>query len=91
MDSDRLWLKHEDDGYLFPYTLELAQHPKLFEVTEKEAFPEKFKPPHIARKAGRKRQDSLDSQLEMALSEPDETTTLENAELNAEASKGLPK
>lgn len=36
------FLRHIDDGQVFTYTDILAKHEKVEEVTEKEAFPERF-------------------------------------------------
>jgi hypothetical protein len=80
------WLKHIDDGYIFGYTDGLAEHPKLREVTEEEAFPEKFAPKQLVKKAtARKKQ--LDVSTDDIPGEPEYS----NPELNQDASKGLPE
>ena len=38
------WLRHTEDGFIYGWTEDLAKHPKLREVSEEEAFPEKFVP-----------------------------------------------
>ena len=36
------WLRHVDDGQIFHHSDILAGNPKVEEVTEEEAFPERF-------------------------------------------------
>jgi hypothetical protein len=38
------WLRHTEDGFLYGWTESLAKHPKLREVSDEEAFPEKYMP-----------------------------------------------
>lgn len=38
------WLRHTDDGFIYGWTEDLAKHPKLREVSDEEAFPEKYIP-----------------------------------------------
>ena len=45
--TDR-WLRHTEDGFIYGWTDSLAQHPKLREVSEFEAFPDKYMPPETA-------------------------------------------
>ena len=42
MGNPGRWLKHADDGQIFQHTDNLAKHIKMEEVTEEEAFPERF-------------------------------------------------
>ena len=42
MGNPGRWLRHVDDGQIFHHTDNLTKHPKMEEVTEKEAFPERF-------------------------------------------------
>ena len=42
MGNPGRWLKHVDDGQIFQHTDNLAKHPKMEEVTEEAAFPERF-------------------------------------------------
>jgi hypothetical protein len=80
------WLKHTDDGYIFGWTEDLSKHPKLREVTEEEAFPEKFVPAPLAKKAAT-RKKKLDVSTDDIPQEPEPS----NPELNQDASKGLPE
>ena len=84
------WLKHEDDGYILPWTKSLSKHPKLYEVTEKEAFPAKSRQAHLDKPASRRRRKKLQENLDLFADETFEEPEYSNPELNAEASKDLP-
>jgi len=85
------WLKHRFDGTIYEWDAILGKHPKLIEVTEQEAFPERFIPvatvEAVAKKRGRKPRTGLN----LATDDIPEAPEYTNAELNAEASKGLPE
>jgi hypothetical protein len=38
------YLRHREDGFLYEWHPILAAHPKLEEITEEQAFPERFIP-----------------------------------------------
>lgn len=78
------WLKHIDDGYIFGYTEGLAAHPKLREVSEEEAFPEKFAPKQLVKKAATRKKKLVVSTDDIP-QEPEYT----NEELNQDASRDL--
>lgn len=46
----KVWLKHREDGSLYDWHPQLAKHPKLYEVTDEELFPEKYAPPQVISK-----------------------------------------
>jgi hypothetical protein len=46
----KIWLKHKEDGSLYDWHPQLAKHPKLYEVTDEELFPEKYAPPQVLAK-----------------------------------------
>lgn len=71
-------------GFIYEWNEILAANPACVEVTEEEAFPEKFIP---KKQKGRKSGLTLETPAEEIPEEP----AYENAELNAEASKGLPE
>ncbi len=71
-------------GFIYEWNEILAANPACVEVTEEEAFPEKFIP---KKQKGRKSGLKLETPVEEIPTEP----AYENAELNAEASKGLPE
>jgi hypothetical protein len=78
------YLRGKKDGFIYDYTALLAENPMVEEVTEEEAFPEKFIP---------KKQKGRKSDLD--LTTPDEAIPeappVTNEEVNAEASRGLPE
>ena len=73
------WLKNIKDGEIYGWHPILAENPLTVEVTEEEAFPEKFIP---KKQKGRKAKVKLDTELP----EKPDTTPPELAE---EASRGL--
>jgi hypothetical protein len=75
------WLRNKEDGTIYGWNEILAKNPKCEEVTEEQAFPEKFKP-----KTQRKRKPKLDLTTETL---PEEPSTI-SEELADEASRDLP-
>ena len=78
------YLRNKRDGFIYDYTELLAENPLCEEVTEEEAFPEKFVP---KKQKGRKSGLALETPED----EIPEAPVVENEELNADASKGLPE
>jgi hypothetical protein len=78
------YLRNIKDGFIYDWNPILAENPMCEEVTEEEAFPENFVP-----KAQKGRKSAL--KLDTPAEEIPETPAVENEELNAEASKGLPE
>jgi len=81
------WLKHADDGYIFGWTSDLSRNPKLFEVTEEEAFPERSVPKELVKKTRAKRTTGLDISTDDIPEEPKYTSP----EIEADASRDLPE
>lgn len=86
------YLKSRKDGWIFEWDPILANNPNLYEVTEEEAYPERFIPTEViarveevAAKKGRKKREPIDLSTDDIPEEPAYT----NEELNAEASKGV--
>ena len=71
-------------GFIYEWNEILAENPACEEITEEEAFPEKFIP---KKQAGRKTGLKLETPVEEIPVEP----PVVNVELNAEASRGLPE
>jgi hypothetical protein len=71
-------------GFIYEWNEILAANPACTEVTEEEAYPEKFVP---KKQKGRKSGLVLETPVEEIPVEP----AYENVELNAEASRGLPE
>jgi len=78
------YLRNKRDGFIYDYTELLAENPMVEEVTEEEAFPEKFIP---KKQTGRKTGLKLETPAEEIPVEP----PVVNVELNADASRGLPE
>lgn len=76
------YLRNIKDGFIYDWNPILAENPACVEVTEEEAFPEKFIP---KKQTGRK----TALKLETPADEIPEVPPVTNEELNAEASKGL--
>ena len=70
----------DKSGFIYEWNEILAENPSCVEVTEEEAFPEKFIP---KKQAGRK------SGLKLETKEIPEEPVATNDELNIEASRGL--
>lgn len=85
------WLKHRADGYIFPWTDGLSKHPQLVEVTEEEAFPERFVKPEQVKRATKARADSKRKPVALSTDDIPEAPVYSSPELNAEASQGLPE
>jgi hypothetical protein len=73
------WLKNINDGEIYGWNEILAENPLTVEVTEEEAFPEKFIP---KKQKGRKPKVQLDTEIP---EEPDTTPP----ELAAEVTQSL--
>ena len=84
------YLKSRKDGWIFEWDPILDKNPDLFEVTEEEAYPERFIPTAaieaVAAKRTRKKREPVDLFTADIPEEPGYT----NDALNAEASRGLP-
>lgn len=84
------YLKSRKDGWIFEWDPILAKNPSLYEVTEEEAYPERFIPTAaieaVAAKRTRKKREPVDLFTADIPEEPGYT----NDALNAEASRGLP-
>lgn len=74
----------DESGTIYEWNEILAENPACVEITEEEAFPEKFIP---KKQKGRKSGLTLETPAEEIPTEP----VYQNEELNAEASRGLPE
>jgi hypothetical protein len=75
------YLRNRRDGTIYEWDAILAENPLCEEITEQEAYPEKFIPPA---------QKTRKSKLKLETEEVPEPPEFTNEELNIEASKGLP-
>jgi hypothetical protein len=84
------YLKSRKDGTIFEWDPILADNPSLYEVTEEQAFPERFIPVEaiaaVAGKRTRQTKAKLDLHTETIPEPPEEV----NVALGEEASRGLP-
>jgi len=84
------YLKSRKDGWIFEWDPILAKNPLCYEVTEQEAFPERFIPVQQVeevKKTKAKRKTKLDLDTIDIPEEPDLTPP----ELAADAARGWPK
>lgn len=82
------YLRHRLDGWIYEWDAILAANPICEEVSEEEAYPERFVKPEVVEKAkrGRKRKGTLDLSTDDIPEEPPYTPP----ELAADASRRLP-
>ena len=74
------YLRNKKDGFIYDWNPILAENPMCEEVTEEEAFPEKFVP---------KKQKGRKTGLVLETEDVPEEPVVVNEELNIEASRGL--
>lgn len=84
------YLKSRKDGWIFEWDPILEKNPLVYEVTEEEAYPERFIPVEAIAKVEAKRGRKKREPLNLHTDDIPEELGYTNAELNAEASKGLP-
>lgn len=85
MAEKRRWLRNKVDGEIYGWNEILAENSRTEEVTEEEAFPEKFIP---------KKQKGRQSKVDLGVDEfkiKDKVSSSVAEEVKEEASKGLPK
>lgn len=74
------FLRNKRDGFIYDWNPILAENPICEEVTEEQAYPERFVP---------KAQKGRKSKLALETEDVPEEPVVVNEELNIEASKGL--
>lgn len=74
------YLRNKKDGFIYDWHPILAENPLCEEVTEEEAYPERFVP---------KAQKGRKSKLALETEDVPEEPAIVNEELNIEASRGL--
>lgn len=84
------WLRHKIDGTIYGWDPILGKHPKLEEVSEVEAFPEKQETPEIRKRIARVK-SSKKKLLTLSGDGMETEPTYNNPELDADASRGLLK
>jgi|LakMenEpi03Aug12_release.lakeMendotaPanAssembly.Ray.scaffolds.fasta_scaffold689495_2 hypothetical protein len=84
------YLKSRKDGWIFEWDPILAQNPILYEVTEEEAYPERFIPVAAIEAVSAKRTRKKAEPVNLFTADIPEEPGYTNEALNAEASRGLP-
>jgi hypothetical protein len=79
------YLRSKVDGFIYEWHPILAANPKLEEVSEQEAFPERFIPKDVAQKHADLKRD--DRQLDLFTADIPVPPPVTNRALNAEASR----
>ncbi len=80
------YLRNKNDGFIYEWHPILAKNSLCEEVTEEEAFPERFAPPVVMEKAKR-RTKKIELVADDNLTEP----VYSSPELSADASRNLPE
>jgi len=81
------WLRHKKDGTIYPYLVAMANNPAVEEVSEKEAFPERF-----MTKKQKTRKTKLDLSTDgLSVAKAKTPKTKTKPALSADAAKGLGK
>lgn len=84
------YLKSRKDGWIFEWDPILAKNPSLYEVTEEEAYPERFIPTAAIEAVAAKRTRKKREPVNLFTADIPEEPGYTNDALNAEASRGLP-
>jgi hypothetical protein len=82
------YLKNKADGTIYEWDEILAKNPKCEEVTEEQAYPERFIKPEMDEAVKKVRRRTKTS-LSLDTDEIPEAPEFSNEELNQEASRGL--
>lgn len=83
------YLRNKVDGTIYEWDEILAKNPKCEEVTEEEAYPERFVKPEMVENVEKVRKRTKKA-LDLTTAEVPEPPVYTDPELSAEASKGLP-
>ena len=83
------WLKHTADGYIFGWAESLALHPELVEVSEEEAFPERFLAAEQVERVKSTRAARGTPPLDLSTDDIPDGPMYNSPELEADASRGL--
>ena len=80
------YLRNKNDGTIYEWHEVLARNAACEEVTEQEAFPERFAPPAVIEKVKRRAK-----RIELSADDIPEEPVYTSPELSADASRGLPE
>lgn len=86
------YLRNKNDGFIYGWNPILAKNPLCEEVTEEEAFPERFVKPEQVEKVKKVRAKTKTKALDLFTDDDDidEEPRYTPAELEADASRNLP-
>jgi len=86
------YLRNKVDGFIYGWNPILAKNPKCVEVTEEEAFPERFVKPEQVEKVKQRRAKTKTAAVDFSTPEDqvDDAPPATSPELSADASQGLP-
>jgi hypothetical protein len=79
------YLRNKVDGFIYEWNEILSRHPKCEEVTEEEAYPERFITPAVEKVMRRTKQ------IKFSTDDIPEEPVYTSPELSADASRGLPE
>lgn len=83
------WLRHKQHGTIYGWDPILAENPRVEEVTEQEAFPERFITPHVEKQIVKAR--GRPKKLDLTTVDIPDKPLYDNPTLRADASRRLPK
>jgi hypothetical protein len=85
------YLRNKKDGFIYEWHPILAENPLCEEVSEQEAFPERFITPVVEEQIEQvvKTRAKRKSKLDLATEEVPEAPLFSSEELNIDASRGL--
>lgn len=86
-----MYLRNKNDGFIYGWNPILAANPLCEEVTEEEAFPERFVKPEQVEKAKKARAARKGKEPALTTDDIPEAPAYNSPELDAEASQGLPE
>jgi hypothetical protein len=84
------YLRNKKDGFIYHWDPILDKNPLCEEVTEQEAFPERFINPVVVEQSVVRRRTRKAKALSLATADVPEEPKFESQDLNIEASRGLP-
>ena len=85
------YLRNKVDGFIYGWNPILAANPKCEEVTEEEAFPEKFVKPEQVEKVKKTRAQRKTKPLDLSTDDTAENPQYVAPEIEQDASRNLPE
>jgi hypothetical protein len=85
------YLRNKVDGFIYEWHPILAKNPRCEEVTEEEAFPERFVKPAQVETVKKTRVARKTKALDLSTDDFEEAFTYVSPEIEADASRNLPE